>query len=315
MNVLITCCLGDFMRGTVKCLKDAFSDVKVIGVDMEEKHFHVDYIDVFYKVCSSDDPDYIYEIIDICKKEEVDVVIPIHTYEIDLFGEKKDMFDRIGVVVAASDVNIDIVNNKDRLYEFMKNNGIKCADYYVVKDENEMNDAISKIGESDACIKKPYGCGGRGFNVCCDISSTKSIMFPIIVQKYLTGDEYTVDCFCSKGNVIYYCVKKNYEMENGVAVKAVTLDEPKIAEDCKRVCELLKLDGCIGFDLKADKDGDVFIIDCNPRLTATISLSCTTGVNYVECLVKNALGMPVPVYQSRKYGVHIVRKKVDYFYE
>ena len=83
---------------------------------------------------------------------------------------------------------------------------------------------------------------------------------------------------------------------------------------CVEVCRLLHLDGNVGFDVKVDEYGNPFIIDINPRYTATISLSAHAGLNLAYYGFLHSLGRELPAeFPKERIGARIERRLADYF--
>jgi len=84
--------------------------------------------------------------------------------------------------------------------------------------------------------------------------------------------------------------------------------------DCKEATEivteanrLLRLNGNIGYDFKRDEDGELKLLEINPRISATVSLVVKAGLNIVEYGVFQGLGLPFPEDIVPLYGMRLQR--------
>ncbi len=335
LKILVTCALGDYMKGTIKCFKEnGERNIEIIGVDMNEMKHNFVGLDKCYKVGRCMDEGYIDNILEIAKKEKVDVVIPFNTLELDIFAERKQEFEECGikVMVSGTPYNLPIANSKMKSGSFMVANDISTPQTVVVKSYEEVKNMLDRNPNEIFCIKQFKGCGGRGFGIIGskkDNSIDKQSV-PILneedlrkmfsdgnmylMQKYIKGKELTVDCLVDKGKVIYSITKENDCMENGVARQSKVISSPIAEEECRKFCELLKLQGNVGFDLMMDGNKPM-IIDVNPRITATISLIHQAGINLPYMALKLLLNEPIEEDLTPKYGTSLHRRIEDYFFD
>ena len=335
LKILVTCALGDYMKGTIKCFKEnGERNITIVGVDMNEMTHNFVGLDKFYKVGRCLDKGYVDSILDIAIKEEVDVVIPFNTLELELFAERKIDFVSKGiqVMVSGGPFNLAIANNKDQAGAFMIANNIGTPETTIVDSYDKVKNVIDKHPGEVFCIKQFKGCGGRGFGVIGsaktsaldksnvpvlneeDLEKMLSNGSQYLMQKYIKGKELTVDCLVDEGKVVYAITKENECMENGVARQSKIISCPEAEEECRKFCEMLGLQGNVGFDLMMDGNKPM-IIDVNPRITATISLIHQAGVNLpymsLKLLLKEEIDEDLPI----KYGTSLHRRIEDYFFD
>ena len=334
VTILVTCCLGDYMQGTIQCYKNNPDNrpVRVIGCDMNDMVYNYVGVDKFYKVGRCDSDGYVDELLHICIKENVDVLIPFNTNELENLSQCKYLFETIGTKVIVSDHGaLKISNDKVNFMDFFRGE-IPTPTCYVLSSYDRLKAFLNWNREKTFTIKQRHGCGSRGFRI---IGSNKRFLDDkpsgvfiqkeelkkildgtqeFLVQEYLPGDEYTVDMVVDHGKVLYSACKVNYDMENGVARRSVVTRNDECISQCEYVCKVLKLHGNIGFDLKCDAEGKPYIIDCNPRMTATVSLIAKAGINMPYIALQLALGEPVRDNYKLKYGTSIVRRIKDYYF-
>ena len=119
MTVLITGCNNHF-QGIERCLHNNYDneEVRTIGTDCNPNHLIGSGCDKTYQVPRSDAPDYIPTMLDICRKEKVDVIIPFVTTELHVMAANAMLFDEIGTKVSvSSSESIKVANNKIAMYE------------------------------------------------------------------------------------------------------------------------------------------------------------------------------------------------------
>ena len=323
ITVLITAAGNVFMPGTTSCIKNNNErNIRLIGADMNDDKTMLEMVDAYYPVPRGDDPNYVDVLLDICKKENVDVVLPIMSVELNALAENRMKFEAIGTKVSVSDVEqLEIANDKCKLFNFMKDNNIPCAKYVEVHSLCELEEKVKEFGypENPVCIKATNGSGSRGFRII-DESKSKFDMFmhdkptscyitldelksifkgvdafpDLMIMEYLPGQEYTVDLLADNGKTIYNCCRKSLNMENSIMLDGMVVDNKDVKNLCALVTEKLNLDGNIGFDVKERADGTPVIMECNPRITAGIPVFAIAGVNLPYLNIKRILGEELP---------------------
>ena len=169
INVIVTAAGAPGAPGIIKSLRlNGERDIKIIGTDMNPDSVGLFMADRSYVVPPGGSPDFIQEMVEIAEKEEVDVIMPLATYELMNFSENKRKFEAIGVKVMVSDPEpLEIANNKGKLYEFLKEKGIPVPNSVMVESLSQFEQYAFKLGYPDVpvCIKPQISKGSRGFRV------------------------------------------------------------------------------------------------------------------------------------------------------
>lgn len=135
LTVLVTACGAQFMPGIVNCLVDnGERHIRLIGVDMEDDGTLGDMYDCVYRVPKVSDPRYVDQILSICEKEVVNVLLPIMSAELLPLLDRQSDFDRIGTtLIIGSDLlkrRPDVRAAEQQLASAMANVGYTYADRF-----------------------------------------------------------------------------------------------------------------------------------------------------------------------------------------
>ena len=336
LTVLITAAGNVFMPGTTACLRNnGERRIRLIGADMSDDDTILQMYDAAYQVPRGNDPRYVDALLEICRKESVDVLLPIMSVELEALARSKERFAAAGTKVSVSDPGpLSIANNKRRLMDHMAQNGFPCAEYQTVHSLDELTAAAKAMGypAEKVCVK---ATGSRGFRVLSEemsrfeaflydkpssgVVTLKEIgeilaeaeTFPeLLVMEYLPGTEYSVDLLADRGKTLYSGCRKSLRMENSIMLEAEIVDDPRVTELCEAVTASLGLDGNIGFDLRERRDGTPLIMECNPRITAGIPYFAAAGMNLPYLCVKRLMGeelLPVKM----NYGMTVKRRWME----
>lgn len=339
--VLSSACGAMFMPGFFKCLKENNErNIKIVGIDMADNPMMGDLLDAYYQVPAFTAPNYVDILLDICKKENVDVFFPHISMELPLILDNVDRFKELGVKVAITDSKTLLTaNNKLALYDFMEDNDLDVPQYYAIKNSEDLRKYAERLGFPDkaVCVKVAESSGSRGVRIVrnnisradaflhqkpsslnvtmdemCSILDDCKELPDTIVMEYLPGCEYTVDLLADHGKVLYIAGRRNYESSMSIAMATVIEQKDKAYKTAEDVVKALKLDGNIGFDFMLDENDEPVLTDVNPRITATIILYKEGGLNLPYLRVKQLLGEELPKCEL-KYGVRMKRRYWDVF--
>lgn len=342
ITVLMSASSSPSMPGMIKCFKNVKErNIRVVGVDMSDDPSAKFMVDAFYQVPAASAPNYADIMLDICKKEKVDVYFPNVSAEVSAVVARKDEFEALGVKLSVSNMeSVAISNNKLKTYEALEKAGIPVPRYYGVHTVEDFVEGMKYMGypEKPVCIKIVDGSGSRGVRI---IDSTKSRYDIFVKEKpnsfYISyddmlsmlqsapeplhemmlvecmhGPEFTVDLLAEKGKALYIVGRNNVDSLMSIAQASVLQYDELAYKVSEQVIDLLKMDGNVGFDFMRNDKAEAVLMDINPRITATISIMAAGGVNLPYLRVKQLLGEELPECEPQ-FGTRIRRRYGEMF--
>ncbi len=343
LTVLMTGAGAPGAPGIIRCYRNNEErELRIVGVDMKEHVPTIDILDSFHTVPAASSGDFCDRLLDIAIKEKASVVQSIVTRELDVLADEKDRFEEKGIRLCCPDRRaISIANDKGKLYDHMKENGLITPDYIKVKTVDEFRTACRELGYPNRpiCFKPTKGNGSRGFRIIDEgvdsfdllfnekpnslyitmdqilsILSSRDEMPELLVMEYMPGDEYSVDTLADNGMTITAIPRKRLKMSGGISVDCVVEKNGPIIEYCKQINEALKLDGNIGIQVRADSNGVYKILEINPRLQGSVVACQAAGVNLPYLAIKKALGEPIGQISVR-WGTEMIRSYNETFFD
>ena len=252
-------------------------DVCVITMDMQNESAGRYFSDKFFQVPSANDPEFLPRLLDICKNEKVDLLIPIVDYEFDILSANKGQFSAIGTTVAISSPEvIDICNDKWKTYSFFKKLKIPTPTTYL--PENLPSDLNFPV------FLKPRIMGRSSLDTYL-IKSWEmlnqympGLKHPLI-QQAIEGQEYTIDVLCNlDGKMLNGVIRERIETKSGVSYKGKTVRDGAIMDFVVQIAEGLPIIGPANIQCFKNVDGISFI-EINPRFSGALALSLAAGFN------------------------------------
>jgi len=138
---------------------------------------------------------------------------------------------------------------------------------------------------------------------------------PIIVQKFIPGEEYNVAALGDgKGNMAgAVAMRKTMLTDKGKGWCGVAIDNDELTGLTERVIGALEWRGPLEVEILHDtRSGGYYVIEINPRFPAWIYLSAGAGLNLPYLAVLLALGLPLPnPLPKYRAGTIFVRIAID----
>ena len=262
-----------------------YAEAKVFTTDMNPELAPAAYVsDGCFEVLRVTDENYISQLRDICKKNEIGMIVPTIDTELLVLAENKKLFNDNDIIVCVSDLDfIKVCRDKRNTGDFLEKHNIRVPK------------AVDKYNPTFPLFAKPYD-GSLSTNLhyiknaeelTQDILDDPKLLFMEYIDKE-TYKEYTIDMYYGTDNCVKCIVPRERikiragEINKGRTVKCPLMDYIKERLD--------KIEGCIGciciqvfFNPLTE---DVVGIEINPRFGGGYPQSYAAGGNYPEMLIK-----------------------------
>jgi carbamoyl-phosphate synthase large subunit len=294
INALITGVGGTASQSIIKCLKLANSDknqYRIFVTDVDPLLVGV-YRGARGYLVSRQWGKYVKEIVRICKRERIDVLIPGSDVELLHLSKSREELGRVTTILMASHNVIETCRDKLKTYEFLVANGFRAPRTF--RDE-EVDSALSEL-RSPILVKPREGFGSRHQYLIRDRQGADYAFDMIrrdgwtpILQEYLGGTEFSgMAHVATDGNGLgTMCLRSVKKF--GMSYKTI-LDETYEMENCHvdSVARKLKSIGPLSVQFK--KIGKSFYtFEMNARFTGAQIVRAVAGFNGPDVLTKNFL--------------------------
>jgi carbamoyl-phosphate synthase large subunit len=213
---------------------------------------------------------------------------------------------------------IDLAENRERFQRLLRKIGLKQPENATVRTEEEAIAAARRIGFP--VVLRPSGVlGGRAMEIVHDEEGfaryiTRAMKAsggqPLLVDRYLRDAiEVDVDAICD-GETVYVAGVMEHIEEAGIhsgdsacALPPYTLSKKTIAEleaQTETLARALDVRGLINIQF-AIKDGDIFLLEANPRASRTVPfVAKTIGVPVAAIAAKVMAGTPLKSFKLKR---------------
>jgi carbamoyl-phosphate synthase large subunit len=118
----------------------------------------------------------------------------------------------------------------------------------------------------------------------------------LLVMENLPGAEYTIDCFSQrKRGVLFAAARIREQTRSGIATRCTPVQLANIQDLANRIASKLELHGAWFFQLKADRAGELRLLEVAPRIAGSMALSRITGPNFPLLSLYEAAGFPLTI--------------------
>lgn len=307
--------------GVARSLKeDSGLNAKIVGLayDAMEPGIYIDWlIDRSYIMPypSGGRDAYLQRLAYIKETGGLDFIIPSLDVELPFFTKYGEEIEKLGIKTVVPSMEQFKLRGKDRLTDIAEAVGINIPATRVVSSYEDLMGALDEIGYP-AMIKGAY------YKAYCAYTSQQaagyynSIVaewgYPIIVQQVVKGEELNVVGVGDGegGNLGLIGIKKMWVTSLGKIWTGVTIKNERMLEAAAKFVSAYNWKGPFELECIAD-NGDIHLIEINPRLPAWSFFATGVGVNLPANMVRSAFGMPV----SGNYDYESGKLYVRYTYE
>jgi carbamoyl-phosphate synthase large subunit len=309
LTILVSACGAPGTAALLRGLRaNGEREVRLVGTDMSERAIGRHLCDAFHTVPAGSAGDYPDAMLEVCRAEGVDVILPQSSFDLEGLAHAHGRFDGIVVMVSSVDT-IQRSNDKAETYALLDRVGVRGPRWRRVQGGRAAAEAARELGypEVDVCMKPVFSSGSRGFRVLSASADRRSQLLEnrpgvstamqleelvellpeeggpdLLIMELATGKERTIDGFARDGELILGHPKTREAMRAGLAMYFETLDDPALMDTARTLVRELRISHFFNIQLVGE-----CVIEINPRIS-TIVYQEDLNLPYLG--VKHALG-------------------------
>lgn len=345
LNILITGSGAPGIKGTIYSLHNNYDNRKICtyGTDIQDNVVGKYLCDHYFKISPAhDERSYLEQLTNICKNNNIDIILPQNTCELPLLSMNKKIFQEIGTSIIISNHDaIVTANDKYSLLKLADSVGIPVPKYYLVSSRSDLIKYSERLGwpNKKIVVKPPCSNGSRGFRIINEQVDEKKLLLyekpnnvnikmdyllrilgdkfpPLLIMEYLSHDEYSIDVL--KTDEYTIIPRKRDMIRSGITFQGTVEKNVELIEHVYKLSEVLGLTYVFGFQFIMDKDYCPKLIESNPRIQGTMIMSTLAGANIIYTAIKYALDeevLPFNIKWGSKFlrywgGINIFEKEI-----
>lgn len=263
--------------------------------------------DAAFTVPRCREADYVPALLEICRRERVDLLVPTIDPELDVLSRHAADFAAVGtrVVVSAPDV-VAIARDKAATASRLLAAGVGVPRTLSLAEFRRLPEALT--GD---LIAKPIG-GSSSVGIVRGRDATDFAALPddgYLVQELWSGAEYTVNLFFDRAGALRCAVPhRRIEVRAGEVSKGRTERVPSLEAAAQRIAAALPgMSGPVCFQAIVRESGEYAVFEINARFGGGYPLAHRAGATFTRWLLEETAGLPCTAHNDWRAGVTMLR--------
>ena len=322
INILLTSAGNDGCPSVINSLrKNGEREIEITAVDCNRDSAGLHLADCYFVVPKRDDEvAFINAILLICQIRSIEIIFPLSTLDQEFFAKNAEFFQQKGIKVIVSEYSkVHLANNKLNLCKFARENGINVPLFTDVKSYHDFKNKLYDFFDKDfpVVIKSNTGTGAQGLKIAYnslpenqrfydrdnrDITKKEAELIlrnfnkwdEIHLCEYLPGSEFSVDILLENGKPKVSVARKRIKSVYGLATVAEIDQRKDVIDQAEKLVSHIGLTYIVNVQFRCNSENKPFLLEINPRVPGTISLTHESGVNMPYLAIKIALGETIP---------------------
>ncbi|WP_252273081.1 ATP-grasp domain-containing protein [Pseudomonas subflava] len=285
ISVLVTGVGAIIGQGVVKSLR-RLSGVRIVGLDRDPEAFgrHACYAFQAKPSLLETDPAFDRFLLELLEREAIDLVLPCIEQDVFHFDTRRELFAAAGVAVALNDSRlINLARDKWSLHQALLEAGLPAIPSSLATDWEQ---ALAQLGPAPLLCKPRRGSGGRGQALVEDEEDlhyqARKHGDNFMLQRLIgtADEEYTVGLFgYGDGRSSRPAILQRTLGPGGATWRARSVaGDPLIESACEALTAHFRPVGPTNYQFRK-ADGRAWLLEINPRLSASVSLRAALGFN------------------------------------
>jgi predicted ATP-grasp superfamily ATP-dependent carboligase len=269
-----------------KFIKKMYPHIRLYTCDHRRASgfFHSKYSDVHilldYNVENTEE--YMKSLSKIITDHEVDLFFPVNSVEMNTVLSQRDRFGK-SLSYWGDYSSFQVLNDKNRLMQLCRECCIKMPRCF---DSFEQVDFPLVIKPNVSSSAK----GVKYFSNTDDLERYKDKvnLKDFLMQQYIKGIGVGYSIFAVNGEIkVGYGHKRlaEYPVNGGSSMYRENYEDRRMAEIADKIIRKTGWSGFAMFEFKLTKEGELYLIEVNPRIWGSINQGLQNGVNYFSVLL------------------------------
>lgn len=306
-TILVSGASGIVGYGTLRSLRSAGMDLRLIGTSMYDDSVAPAFCDIFERALPTNDPGYLPWLLQTIRKHHVDLLIP--GIEIDMYHwvEHGAAIQAAGAKVLQNDVAlIHLCKDKWAFFEKLSAAGLACT---IDSSLSQDFDWLRQRFGLPFLLKPRRGFGSKGIvrvDSEAQFALHRAQVGPVLMAQPIVGrddDEFTTSAFCDGQGGLHACMTLRRKLSrDGFTDRAEVVDTQPFLDTMQQLCRLLWPHGPTNFQFRQTVDGPK-LLEINPRISSSTSIRSAFGYNEsamaVACFLEGRTPMQPPIRRGR----------------
>ncbi|TMC23763.1 MAG: ATP-grasp domain-containing protein [Chloroflexi bacterium] len=255
---------------------------------------------------------------------QVRVLIPSSDGTLAVLRERRREFERRSCIALANEASLEAVINKDTTLAIAQQLGMAVPHGVVVTSVGEVSEALQEIGLP--AVVKPVESwlwgnnqrqGAQGVRLICALVTTPQEAYraveeltvyggKVLFQQFLSGRREAVSLLYADGEMyarFAQWAKRTQPPLGGTSVFRQSITLPSdISAQAERLVREIDLEGYSEIEFRRDSAGKPYLMEVNPRLSASLEVAVRAGIDFPYLLYQWASGEKIDRVKGYRVG-------------
>lgn len=289
-TILVPGSAGPAGINTIKSLRMAGFNGKIVATDSSSLSAGFFMADVNEVIPEADDYKFVEKLFNIVRSHKVAVIMPSSGFDIYPYSENQKELAEMGAIAIVSDrEKLEICRDKMLTFQILSQ---KFTLPFTTADSN-------KIGSFPVLAKPRFGKGSKGIVKIDDESDLRYILSKrddLVFQEYLPGTEYTIDVLSDlEGKPLMAVPRIRMQTKAGISTKGRILRDFTLEAECMQIAKHIGIKGPCCMQMKESNDGELKLIEVNPRMGGGTIFTTLAGANFPALLLDLIEGREISI--------------------
>jgi predicted ATP-grasp superfamily ATP-dependent carboligase len=266
---------------------------------------------------------YLDAVLDLVHRHRPRVVFSARDSTIEALRERRAEIERETMLALAAEPALEIAVSKERTLALAQRLGIPVPLSVPIADPGAAADATVRTGLP--AVVKPVRswvqpADGAGRRLSCVVvtngpearRATEAAMRAggqVLLQEWLRGSREAVSLICVDGKIRARFAQVARRMLPPLGGSSIVRESIPLPADLTEAAEALvlaaELEGYVEVEFRRDVDGTGYLMEMNPRLSASVEIAVRSGVDFPRLLYTWASGAAMPSPPAYRAGVQM----------
>jgi carbamoyl-phosphate synthase large subunit len=251
---------------------------RIVAADCDPASVGFAFADAAYVVPRVGAPGYLERMLEVCRRERVDLFLPALDEELTLCCQARQRFADAGTRLLLSGSRaLAVCADKLATFHCFRELDIPTPGTVAAEDYRE-----GTFQRFPVVVKPRGGRGGAGVHLARNSREAAffaSYVERALVQECLEGVEYTLDVLADgRSEVCVFSPRQRLATESGISSKGLTHWREELLEPVRTLVRALAMVGPVNIQCFVGPDGRAAFTEINARLAGTAILSQAAGV-------------------------------------
>jgi predicted ATP-grasp superfamily ATP-dependent carboligase len=265
---------------------------------------------------------YVDAVLDVAWRFRPRALLVARDSTIEALRPRRAEIERASSLALAPECALEVAVNKERTLAFAQRIGIPVPISVPIRHSDEAREAGGRTGfpavvkPIQSWVQSPAGGHRLSSVVVVDADEARlaaeqamRVGGRVVLQQWLRGSREAVSLFCVDGQIRARFAQVAHRMLpplGGSSIVRESIPPPRdLTEAAEALVRAVGLEGYSEVEFRRDTAGSPFLMEVNPRLSASVELAVRAGVDFPMLLHAWATAQPLPSTHKYREGVRM----------